>query len=369
MSEVHANIVVEQNNLTITPTTNQLNITPEAIQLNIMTGGSGGSGTSNNGELLYNNVNIIGGVANTSYANGNLSLGNVANVKISGGTNGYVLQTDGTGNLTWAVGTGNITGNGIPGGAVNQIQYNLDGANFGGSTGFTFDPASNVVYMPGNLFVANVATTNTVISNTFIGNGAQLTNITGANVTGTVANATYAVSAGSATTAASATTAGTVTTNAQPNITSVGTLTSLNVTGNLSVSGTTSIFEALENVAIIGAQTGTYNFDLLDGSIQYSTANATANITLNFRGNSTTSANVVIGNAKAITSTYLMTTGATPYTITSVAIDGSIALPVKWVSGARPIPVANSVTAYTYTIVKTSTTPTYTIFGSTTRYA
>ena len=63
----------------------------------------------------------------------------------------------------------------------------------------------------------------------FTGNGSGLTNLAGANVTGTVANATYATSAGSATTA------GTVTTAAQPNITSVGTLTSLNVSGNANV--------------------------------------------------------------------------------------------------------------------------------------
>lgn len=191
MSEINANIVVEQNNLNITPTTNQLNITPEAIQLNIMTGGSGGSGTSNNGELLYNNVNVIGGVANTSYANGNLSLGNVANVKISGGTNGYVLQTDGAGNLSWAVGTGNVSGNGVPGGAVNQIQYNLDGANFGGSTGFTFDPTSNLVSMPGNLTVVG-------------------------DIVGNVQTAVLA---------------NTVNDANQPNITSTGTLTSLTVNG------------------------------------------------------------------------------------------------------------------------------------------
>lgn len=191
MSEINANIVVESNNLNITPTNNQLNITPEAIQLNIMTGGSGGAGTSNNGQLLYNNVNIIGGVANTSYANGNLSLGNVANIKISGGTNGYVLQTDGTGNLNWVLGIGNITGNGVPGGSVNQIQYNKDGANFGGSTGFSFNPSSNLVSMPGNLTVV----------------GDIVGNVQTAVLANTVNNAN------------------------QPNITNVGTLTSLTVNG------------------------------------------------------------------------------------------------------------------------------------------
>jgi hypothetical protein len=65
-------------------------------------------------------------------------------------------------------------------------------------------------------------------ANIFIGNGSSLSSLAGSNVTGTVANANYSVSAGSATTA------GTVTTNAQPNINSVGTLANLSVTGNIS---------------------------------------------------------------------------------------------------------------------------------------
>jgi hypothetical protein len=69
-----------------------------------------------------------------------------------------------------------------------------------------------------------LSTTGNITGGYIIGNGSQLTSLTGANVTGTVANATYA------------TTAGTVTTNAQSNITSVGTLTSLN-SGVISSSG------------------------------------------------------------------------------------------------------------------------------------
>jgi hypothetical protein len=59
----------------------------------------------------------------------------------------------------------------------------------------------------------------------FTGNGSGLSQLAGANVTGTVPSATSATSA---------TTAGTVTTAAQPNITSVGTLSALTITGNLS---------------------------------------------------------------------------------------------------------------------------------------
>ena len=71
-----------------------------------------------------------------------------------------------------------------------------------------------------------------VTGNYFVGNGSALTSISGASVTGNVANATYAVSAGSA---GSAVTAEQVTFAVQANITGVGTL------GNLSVSGNTTV--------------------------------------------------------------------------------------------------------------------------------
>jgi len=86
----------------------------------------------------------------------------------------------------------------------------------------------------GNLISKNANLGNIASANFFAGSGANLSNIAGANVTGTVANATHAA------------TANTVTTAAQPNITSVGTLTSLIVTGNTSTGGilTDNIFYA-----------------------------------------------------------------------------------------------------------------------------
>lgn len=91
------------------------------------------------------------GSANITSVNiGNANIGNistitidVANIHILGGTNGYVLQTDGTGNLTWTAQTGG-SGNGTPGGANTQIQYN-DAGTFGGTVGFTFDNTSNTL--------------------------------------------------------------------------------------------------------------------------------------------------------------------------------------------------------------------------------
>ena len=121
-------------------------------------------GTGSNGSILTistNNQrvfsNIITVSSNTSTATitnlavtGDTNLGAVGNLTITGGINGYVLSTDGTGNLSWAAGGG---GNGFPGGSNTQIQYNDTGV-FGGSPFFTFNEATSTVNVGGNL-VAN----------------------------------------------------------------------------------------------------------------------------------------------------------------------------------------------------------------------
>jgi len=122
---------------------------------------------------------------------------------------------------------------GSPGGSNTQIQFNNAG-EFGATANLSFDSATNNLAVTGNIVLT---------TGSYYGNGSGLTNIAGANVTGTVANATYAADAGNATTAStanSATTAGTVTTNAQPNITSVGTLTGLEVSGSITPSANIS---------------------------------------------------------------------------------------------------------------------------------
>jgi hypothetical protein len=157
--------------------------------------------------------------------NGTSNLGPIGNIIITGGENGYFLQTDGEGRLTWApAGNGGNSGNGIPGGANTQVQFN-DQGNFGGDAGFRYNKTGNILYVSGNIettnftatgniVVANIVASNNVTSNYFIGDGSQLTNV-------------------DATTANFASYAGVVTTAAQPNITSLGTLTSLSATGNI----------------------------------------------------------------------------------------------------------------------------------------
>jgi hypothetical protein len=393
MSDVNLNFVVENNNIGFTVEPNDITITPEEIQLTFNANFQPLAGGGNT-QLQYNLNGTLDGIPNVTFNGSNISLGNVANVKITGGTNGYVLQTDGTGNLDWTAQTGG-GGNGTPGGSNTQIQYN-DNGTFGGNAGFTFNEVTGNIAIPGNLIVAgnitgsfdsnyanfagnvvdaaqpNITSVGTLTSlnssgtitapsftaNTgvFSGNGSGLSAIVGANVTGTVANATHA------------STANTVIDAAQPNITSVGTLSNLSVTNNtttanLNVSSIANIVTGIENISIIGAQTGTYDFDVLTSPIRYSTGNATANLTLNVRGNSSTTFNSLIANGQSMTVSYALTNGATAYGVTSLSIDGSSITP-KY-AGSN-FTAANSIVTYTYTIIKNSGV--FTALGSVTRY-
>ena len=161
----------------------------------------------------------------------NVNLGAVGNIHISGGTANYVLQTDGAGNLSWVAQSGGSGG--TPGGANTQIQFNDDGT-FGGNANLTFDKATSVLTITGNISSLNANLGNLAVANFFSGSGNLLSNIQGANVSGAVANATQAV------------TANTVTTAAQPNITSVGLLTALSVGPNsgITLTGTSGYVRA-----------------------------------------------------------------------------------------------------------------------------
>jgi hypothetical protein len=278
MSDINLDFTVSNNSIQFTVEPNEITITPTDIQLTL--GSTGGAAPSGNvGQLQYKVSSLqFGGIPTATYDGSNLALGNVANLKITGGTNGYFLQTDGTGNLNWAVaGSG---GNGTPGGSNTQIQFNDSGA-FGGNTGFTFNKVTGAVSMPGNLTVAgnivgsfnsnyanfagnvvnnsqpNITTVGTLTSLNVVGtvtasaitantglisgNGAGISNLAGSNVIGQVANALVA---------------STVTTNAQPNITSVGTLTDLFVSNQKIHLGLNTNGNGGSNTIAIGVNAG-----------------------------------------------------------------------------------------------------------------
>jgi hypothetical protein len=273
-----------------------------------------------------NGIATLNGLTVTGITN----LGPTGNIIITGGENGYFLQTDGEGRLTWAPGGNGGGGNGIPGGSNTQVQYNNAG-NFGGDAGFTYDSINNILSVSGNIVsnnfigsgnitIASVNANGNVTANYFIGNGSQLTGVSASsanfanyagNVTvssqpnitsvGTLVSLSVAgnVTAGNANLGNSAVanfftgrfygnanTAGTVTTNAQPNITSVGTLSNLSVAGNI-----TSGNANLGNIATANFYFGNGAFLTGVGNANYSPlanfANYAGNVTVSSQPNIT----------------------------------------------------------------------------------
>lgn len=238
----NANMAAYAGNITLAA---QSNITSVGTLTSLTVSGNANVGNLNGGNLVKANY-IEGTLTTASQPNitgvgtlGNLSV--TSNVDVSGNINvggsNVVISSDGSITATSFTGAFNGTISGTYGapGANTQMLFN-DGGDIGASSKITFDKDSNVFAVTGNITASNANLGNAVTANFFIGDGYKLGNITGANVTGYVANADWA------NTATAATTAGTVTTNAQPNITSVGTLTSLVVsgettTGTLKVTG------------------------------------------------------------------------------------------------------------------------------------
>ena len=230
------------------------------------------------------------------YASGIEGIAGLANYgRVFDGANVYVTleqQQYNTYNQTIGIGnsisvTGNITSGEYFIGNGSQLTGIAVSVSYGNA---------NVVANLAALGSNPVSTTGNVTAGYVIGNGSTLTSIAGANVTGTVANATYAVSAGSAT---SATTSGTVTTAAQSNITSVGILSSLSSTGNVTGGNilTAGIISATGNIT---ANVGSFfigNGSQLTGlPATYGNANVVANLAALGSNPVSTTGNVTGGN-------------------------------------------------------------------------
>jgi hypothetical protein len=128
---------------------------------------------------------------------------------------------------------------------------------------------------------------------------------------------------------------------------------------------------ALETMFLsLTASTGTIAFDVLTSSAVFSTAAATGNWTLNVRGNAGTTLNSLLSVGQAITITYLATTGAVAYFLSSFQVDGTTSgVTTRWQGGAAVTTGnASSVDAYTATIVKTANA-TFSVLVSQTRFA
>ena len=288
-----------------------------------------------NGDITTNNITV----------SNNANLGNVGNVIITGGSSGYILSTNGSGNLNWvaqsstssnisngnsnvsiSTANGNITFSAV--GNANVMTITGVGANISGTLGIT----SNITV--GNANLGNLAT-----ANFFTGNGSLLTGIT----------------------AGTSNTANTVTASAQPNITSVGTLTSL------SVSGTTNL-GAVGNITITGGNANSYLRTDGSGSLSWNALPTTTVTVDSFNGDGTTTAftlsvtptskaytSVTIGGVSQYQSSYTVT--GTTITFSSAPPSGTVIEVQTIASGGSATPITiNTIGGSAYVGVSANTT-------------
>ena len=146
--------------------------------------------------------------------------------------------------------------------------------------------------------------------------------------------------------------------------------TNLTVAGTISAQGWVSEMTVAEYISLSAAAPGTtIQYDTLTQSILYYSNSATNNWTLNVRGNSTTPLSSILNVGQSMTIALMVSSGTTAYYQTGMSID-SVALTAKWQNGTAPI--AGDVSAtdiYTFSIVKTSATPSYIVFGSVAKFA
>jgi hypothetical protein len=94
--------------------------------------------------------------------------------------------------------------------------------------------------------------------------------------------------------------------------------------------GAGSIQQLTEKASISAtAATGTINFDVINQAIVYFTTNASANYTLNIRGDGTNTLNSIMDTGESVTIAHLVTNGSTAYYNNAVTIDGSSVTP-EW---------------------------------------
>lgn len=117
------------------------------------------------------------------------------------------------------------------------------------------------------------------------------------------------------------------------------------------------------------AATGTVNVDANTASTWYYTSNASANWTFNFRGNGSTTLSSLLAVGDSITFAFAVTNGTTAYYASAFQVDGTSVTP-KWQGGSAPTSGnASAIDLYTFTIIKTAATPTYTVFAARTKFA
>jgi len=134
-------------------------------------------------------VNLLGNyILNNVAPNVTVNLGDVSNIIINGGSDGFVLHTYGNGHLYWGV-----DDDAFPGGPNTAVQFNNNN-EFAGSGNFTFDSSSHTLAVQGTVVANNINSANfsgnfsSLTGNTVVANSISANDITGNVGTLTVAN-------------------------------------------------------------------------------------------------------------------------------------------------------------------------------------
>ena len=227
---------------------------------------------------------------------GNASLGNVGNVRITGGSANFVLQTDGAGNLDWVAQSAQAAA-----GNSTEVQFNTGGV-FAASPSLKFF-TGNSTFVAANISGAIVEASQPGITN--VGTLLGLA-VSGNTDTGNL-NASLGVFAANANLGNTATAnyfAGVLTTAAQPNITSLGSLTALNLNGDV----TGNILPSSNNTYDLGSSTQRYDHVFVSangvsvGAISITSGSGNLNSSGNFKTAGQFISTVVTGTAPFVVS-------------------------------------------------------------------
>jgi hypothetical protein len=159
-----------------------------------------------------------------------------------------------------------------------------------------------------------------------------------------------------------------------PNITASGNDTNIGInftpkgTGAVTFNGTGKIQAVKEKVTVTAvASTGSINYDFLTQAVLYHTTTATGNFTINLRGSSSTTLNNMLSVGESVTGAFLNTN--TTFYISTITIDGSSTnVVLDYQGGSAPTSGNAGIDVYSFTAIKTSTTPAYTVLASQTQF-
>jgi hypothetical protein len=139
-------------------------------------------------------------------------------------------------------------------------------------------------------------------------------------------------------------------------------------TGAVTFLGTGKIQAVKEKVTVTAvASTGTINYDFLTQAVLYHTTVATGQFTINLRGSSSTTLNNMLSVGESVTGAFLNTN--TTFYVSTITIDGSSTnVVLEYQGGSAPTSGNAGIDVYSFTAIKTSTTPAYTILASQTQF-